>query len=252
MRAVHFLTVDTSNGKIVGEPRRGFAAALTLPIAQTCPDTCALKASRECYAQGGRMALHTRRLEATSRGRTVLAIAKDAAREIRDAASRGLAHGRPLRLFQAGDARTEAAALVIASAGRAWLAAGGRAVWGYTHAWKKVNANAWRGVAMLASVESIADAQAARAVGYAPARIVDSHPADGRAYSEGGTTWIPCPEQTRGVPCVACGLCFDTEALLARNAGIDFAAHGNKANALKRRLPMLDGSQRSLFARGAA
>lgn len=105
---------------------------------------------------------------------------------------------------------------------------------------------------MLASVESIADATAARASGYAPARIVDSHPADGRAFAEGGTTWIPCPEQTRGVPCVKCGLCFDAEALNARNAGITFAAHGGKASALKRRLPMLDGSQGALFARGAA
>lgn len=247
-----FLTVDTNNSKITGKPRRGFAAALTLPIANTCPDTCTLKTSGECYAKGGRMAIHVRRLENANVGRDVLSIAKEAAREIATAAAAGLAHGRPLRLFQAGDAKTKAAAEVLAKASRLWLRSGGRAVWGYTHAWRTVPAKAWRGVAMLASVESQADAEAAKAAGYVPARIVASHPVDGKAHKEGSITWIPCPEQTRGVPCVACGLCLDAEALKARNAGIEFAAHGIKVTALKRRLPVLDGRQAAFAFGGAA
>ncbi len=234
-----FLTVDTGNTKLVGVPRRGFAAALSLPIKQTCPASCPLKA--ECYALGGRLALHVRRLEALSRGRTVLSIAKGAALEILAAAANGLAVGRPLRFFQAGDARTEAAARVLAHAGRAWIRAGGSAAWGYTHAWRDVPRGAWRGVSMLASVENLDDGKRALKAGYAPARVVSEHPVDGRAFDQGGVRWIPCPEQTRGVPCVACGLCFDDRALVARKSGIAFAAHGNRREQIKRRLPMMQG-----------
>lgn len=225
-----YLSIDTGNRKIVGEPRRGFAAALTLPIANTCPRSCPLR-DRGCYAQGGRLALHERRLARANEGRTALAVARDAAREISDAAARGLATGRALRLFQAGDARTEASARELARASREWLRSGGTAVWGYTHAWRDVSA--------LASLERVSDAKAAYRAGYALARVVSEHPPDGRAFSEGGFTWIPCPEQTRGAPCVTCRLCWDASALRARRAGVAFAAHGQRAANVKRRLEVI-------------
>jgi hypothetical protein len=161
-------------------------------------------------------------------GRNVLQVAKDAARELTQAASKGLARGRALRLFQVGDARTEASARVLAKASRSWLRAGGVAAWGYTHAWRNVARDAWRGVAMLASVESAKDGVAAWRAGYAPARVVDEHPPDGRAFTEAGVKWIPCPEQTRGVPCVSCRLCWDEPSLWARKSGVTFAAHGQR------------------------
>lgn len=233
-----FLAIDTGNGKIVGKPRRGFAAALALPIRNTCPASCPMR-DQGCYAQGGRVAMVNARLEREHAGESVLTVARAAAREIEGAAMMGLAKGRPLRLFTSGDARTATAARTIARAARTWLSYGGAAAWGYTHAWRDVPADSWRGVSMLASVESVADAARARAAGYAVARVVAEHPADGRAFDEGGIRWIPCPEQTRGVPCVACGLCFDAEGLRARNAGITFAAHGQRTEHVKRRLPML-------------
>lgn len=232
------LATDTQNSKVIGKPRRGFAAALSLPIEQTCPDSCNLKKTKECYAQGGRQAIHVRRLEKQYDGWTDLEISRAAAQEIETAAGQGLAAGRILRLFVSGDARTPAAARTIAAAARTWNRRGGRS-WGYTHAWAVVPRQAWAGVSILASVESSADAKRARKRGYVPARIVDSHPANGKAWTEDGVTYIPCPEQTRGVPCVACGLCLDVDALAARDAAIAFAIHGQKANALKRRLPML-------------
>lgn len=233
------LAVDTKNSKIVGTPRRGFAAALSLPIKQTCPDTCSLK-GKGCYAQGGRQAIHVRRLEGQHAGRTALQVSRLAAAEITAATAQGLNRGRALRLFVSGDARTAAAADVIARAARTWIRTGGSAAWGYTHAWRSVPSEVWRGVSILASVESDADAREARGRGYVPAKVVDSHPANGRAYKGAdGSTWIPCPEQSRGVPCVACGLCFDVEGLRARNAGITFAVHGQSSKTLKRRLPML-------------
>lgn len=233
-----YLAIDTQNAKIVGAPRRGFASSLSLPIEQTCPRTCALRS--ECYARGGKLAIHVARLEnqARARGANVLTIAREASAEISDAAARGLARGRPLRLFQAGDARTESSARALATGAREWLRRGGSAAWGYTHAWRDVPRDAWRGVSMLASCETEAGARDARARGYVPARVFATLPPDGRAFDVDGTRWIPCPEQTRGRPCVDCRLCFDDRALAARGAGIAFAAHGNRSSALKRRLPM--------------
>jgi hypothetical protein len=92
---------------------------------------------------------------------------------------------------------------------------------------------------MLASCETAAGAAEARARGYVPARVFATLPSDGRAFQENGTRWIPCLEQTRGRPCVECRLCFDDGALERRGAGIAFAAHGNRTNALKRKLQVL-------------
>lgn len=237
-----FLAIDTANGKIVGKPRRGFASALMLPIAPTCPDSCSFKARGDCYARGGRTAIHVSRLERLTEGMTADAIAEAAAREIEGASAAGLAAGRVLRLFVSGDARTAAIARRFARAARAWVKGGGRKPYGYSHAWRDVPASAWRGASILASVETLQDAKKAIARGYAPAIVVPEHPADGRTFDAGGIRWIPCPEQTRGVPCVACGLCFDADALRSRGSGIAFAAHGVKVNALKRRLPILQST----------
>src|SRR5262249_760048 len=77
------------------------------------------------------------------------------------------------------------------------------------------------------SVETAADARDAMDRGYAPALVVETLPADGRAWREGGTTFIPCPAETRGRTCVECRLCFDADALLSRRAGIAFGAPGS-------------------------
>lgn len=229
-----YLTLNTGNAKILGDSGAA-VATLSLPIANTCPKSCALR-DQGCYAQGGRLALHERRLATLSEGRNVLQVARVAAKEIEQAASRGSARGRALRLFQVGDARTPSSARALAQAARTWLRAGGASVWGYTHAWRDVPRDAWRGVSVLASVETVEDGAEAQRRGYVPARVVEEHPSDGRAFAEGGVTWIPCPEQTRGVPCVKCRLCWDSDALRARGRGISFAAHGARKAVVKRRL----------------
>jgi hypothetical protein len=57
--------------------------------------------------------------------------------------------------------------------------------------------------------------------------VVSHHPADGKAYNLAGVRWIPCPQQTRGVTCDACRLCFDADGLRDRGTGIAFAVHGS-------------------------
>lgn len=233
-----YLQVDSGNSKLVGKPRRGICASLALPIKQTCSPACPVK--DECYAKGGRVAMKVRRLEVASEDLTPLQIARAAVCEIVDATAQHWAEGRPLRLFESGDARTTAAAKEIAGAGRLWLRRGGIAVWGYTHSWRNVPRSAWSGISMFASVESVRGAHEAIERGYTPAMVVDEFPTH-RAFEAGGISFIPCPAQTTNgeIPCVRCRLCFDDQARAATGTAIAFAAHGQKATKLRRRLAVL-------------
>lgn len=199
----------------------------------------------ECYAKGGRVRIKVNRLEAASGDMTPLEIARAAVCEIIDATENHWAEGRPLRLFESGDARTVAAAKEIASAGRLWLRRGGIAVWGYTHSWRTVPRTAWAGVSMFASVENLHGAHAAIERGYTPAMIVDEFPTH-RAFEAGGISFIPCPAQTTNgeIPCVRCRLCFDDQARAATGTAIAFAAHGQQAARLRRRLAVVRDPER--------
>ena len=241
-----YLTIDSGNAKLVGRPRRGICASLTLPIRQTCPPACPVKV--ECYAQGGRVKMKVLRLERETGDLTPAQIATAAACELDAAAAKGWAEGRPLRLFEAGDARTTRAAEIIASSGRNWLRRGGVAVWGYTHAWRRVPASAWRGISMFASVESVRGAHEAIVRGYVPAMIVSQF-ASPKTFERDGIRFIPCPAQTTDgrVPCVRCRLCFDTEARAVTGTAIAFEAHGFRERSLRRRLPVLRDPQRPGF-----
>lgn len=209
-----FLVLDSKNSKI------GPCAATYLPIAQTCPASCPLKGNG-CYAESGRVSFTERRNRLPDVNGDTIAILE--ADEIRDNAHR-VPRGWPLRLHVSGDAATPFRASTVAAAARTWRGP----VWAYTHAWRDVPRVAWNGVSVLASGESLADARRALSEGYAPAVVVDRHPEDGRAHTTpDGLRVIPCPNQTRGVTCLDCRLCFDAESLRARNAVIAFEAHGS-------------------------
>ena len=243
-----YLQIDSGNSKLVGKPRRGICAALSLPIRQTCSPSCPVQ--EECYAKGGRVAIKVRRLEEASSEMTPIQIARAASCEIVKAADQHWAEGRPLRLFESGDARTVAAAKEIASAGRYWLKRGGIAVWGYTHSWRNVPRSAWQGISMFASVESVRGAHEAIDHGYTPAMIVDQFMSP-RAFEAGGVNFIPCPAQTSDgeIPCVKCRLCFDDEARAQTGSAIAFSAHGQRATRLKRRLNVMRDNERAVYGR---
>ena len=59
--------------------------------------------------------------------------------------------------------------------------------------------------------------------GYA-ASIVTADMPD-KAFKEDGITYVPCLEQTKGITCVECRLCFDDSALLAKKIVIVFKLH---------------------------
>jgi hypothetical protein len=228
------LVLDSANVKLGSG-----VAATYASIEVTCPTTCALR-NRGCYAQYGKVALTATRLDASTRAAPVgpWHVASEEAAAIDAIAT---PEGRPLRLQVSGDARSPEAAATLAGAAWGWLARGGGPVWGYTHAWRDVLRDVWGRVSILASVDHTSQGCAALERGYAPAAITGPHPADGRAYTRHGVTWIPCPQQTRGRTCVECRLCWNGTGLAIRSAGIAFSAHGSQSRkALQVFLPIVE------------
>lgn len=221
----------STNVKIAG---RGHVSATYLATSVSCPTSCVLMRSG-CYAEMGNTGIHTHKLnkqapkgmrpEAAARAeRTKINVAFKGGPVPQD----GVKGGRDLRLHVAGDARTKKSVHILVSAIDKWKERGGGSVWTYTHAWATVPRKEWgAGVNILASLENPAKAAEARKQGYAPALVVGTHKSD-KAYTLEGSDvkWIPCPEQTRGVPCSDCRLCMDTDRLFENNMGIAFAAHG--------------------------
>jgi len=182
----------------------------------SCPTTCPFRGAG-CYAERGLVGMQTRRLA----DGPPLEVAHHEASAI----DRLPARRRPLRLHVVGDAPNEACARTIASAAERYTGRGGGRAWTYTHAWRDVMRRAWGQVSVLASIHDARQAWKARRRGYACALVVDTHPADGRAWKANGVRWIPCPEQTWGVQCIDCGLCMDSTRLFDTRAGIAFAKH---------------------------
>lgn len=232
------VTAETQNKKL------GHAAA-TYVAKQSCPDTCAFK-SNGCYAEHTATRAHWDRITAGSLDKTPLDLARAEA-----AAIDALPADRDLRLHVAGDSATEEGTRLIADAcgryvvrSKFWHLERPVKVWAYTHAWREVPRAAWGVISVLASCETPADVEAARARGYAAALVVPRFDADA-TYRVGEQKLVPCPQQTRDKVCTDCRLCFDDTRLQKAGLAIGFALHGggtNKARgALARRaLPMAE------------
>jgi len=228
---------DSGNTKIMGSKK---VDATYAAIKYTCPDSCELK-DKGCYAQTSFVGMINQRMNRRARGGSPLDLAKAEAKAIDDAYKGGaVPAGRALRIHVAGDSRTIMGTRVLNKAVGRWRQRGGGDCWSYTHAWRHVAREEWSNVSVLASVDNVADVPLAREQGYAPAMVVAEHPSE-KAYQLPGSDvkWIPCPNQTRGVGCTDCRLCFNADRLLAGNFGIAFAAHGVKKNEIKRHLTVV-------------
>jgi hypothetical protein len=183
----------------------------------------------------------SRRLDKRAKKSSTLQLARAEAKTI-DQSYRGgkVPAGRDLRLHVSGDSKTIKGTKLLASAIKRWKKRGGNVAYSYTHAWRTVPRNEWKDISVLASVDSIKQVSAARKQGYAPALVVSEHISE-KAYKVKGskTTFIPCPSQTKDVPCVKCRLCFNADRLYKDNMGIAFAAHGIHKNEIKRRLTVI-------------
>lgn len=222
----------SENVKISG---KGRVSATYLSTSVSCPTSCVLR-SDGCYAEMGNTGIHVHNLnKAVPSGMRPEAAARIERDKINASfkggpvPQDGAKGGRDLRLHVAGDSRTVKATRILASAIKKWKERGGGAVWTYTHAWATVPRKEWgEATNILASMEDPALASKAREQGYAPALVVGSHKSE-KAYTVPGSDvkWIPCLEQTRGIPCSDCRLCMNTERLFEDNMGIAFAAHGS-------------------------
>ena len=229
-------------------PRRPFCSVTYAPVTQTCPDTCTFK-NHGCMAQSGYTGRAVRRIEDEAKGLSVLDIALAEAREIDRVWPLGIPAwgGRDgnsavdMRLHVSGDVTEPEPLAVLVAAIVRWLARGGGSPWTFTHAWMQLLRGDWGPISVLASVETMEQAAAARARGYTPALTLQTFPSEKVFRLEGSDTrWLPCPGETRGTTCVQCRACLDrTEWMFENNMGIAFAVHGPQTSDARNRLPVL-------------
>lgn len=199
---------------------------------ESCPSSCPLR-DNGCYAESGHTAFQTRRLNQASVGASPLDVARAEAEAIR-----GTLSGRlDLRLHVVGDCATSEAAATVAEAALSTLKPGRRA-WSYTHAAADVERAAWGKVSVLASCETPTQVKAAQDAGWATAIILPQFAQDG-LHEVAGLKVLPCVNQTRGVQCVDCRLCFNDARLRDKGITIAFTPHGSGAKRVAKALPVL-------------
>lgn len=225
-------------------------AATTHAAQQSCPSDCVFRDGGGCYAETGaqgKFVTMPLNESATEQGATALDVAFAEATAIDEM---GVEPGAPMRLHTVGDCSTDEAARIVSAACERYMQRGGGKVWTYTHAWRLVAREAWGAVSVLASCETVADAQLAHVRGYASAIVVEKFEGEKLYKIEGeepplnldnpgesvretvirqepsSLSVLPCPAQTRHRTCSDCGLCFNDERLLASGLTIGFEIHG--------------------------
>lgn len=169
-----------------------------------------------CYAFGrSRSSLWLNRLD---KHRTAEQLAVDEADCIDQ-----LTSGLDLRIHEAGDCSSDMAADVVALAARRYRDRFPSArVWGYTHAWRRVDVKYWNGVHIFASVECEDDVVEAHDRGYFRTAWTVPQFESARVYIPEETVRVlPCPEMTHGIQCIKCGYCLKGD-----RRSVAFAVHG--------------------------
>lgn len=229
--------IDSKNSKLSGNRK---VDCTYMPVSISCSNSCPLK-DKGCYSQLGYVGIVVGRLEKEMKSFSPLQAARAEAMAIDTSYnSNSVPIGRDLRLHVSGDSRTITGTRIINKAIGRWKQRGGGDSWSYTHSWRHVSRSEWSNVSILASIESVKDVKEVRRQGYAPALVVDNHPSNKVYYIKGSDVkWIPCPAQTKSIPCVECRLCFNADRLFRDNMGITFAAHGAKKSSIKRHLTVI-------------
>ena len=179
-----------ANGVELSRNTKTGPVSATYASQKSCPATCPMLGGG-CYGESGRVGIHTARLNVPIA--SSLEVANAEAEIVGDAAARFMARRRP----------TDA--------------------WTYAHAWETIKRASWGAMSVLASCHTKDEVKRAMSRGYA-ASIVTADMPD-KAFKEDGITYVPCLEQTKGITCVECRLCFDDSALLAKKIVIVFKLH---------------------------
>jgi hypothetical protein len=184
-------------------------------VGRSCPTDCVLL-NNGCYAQGGNVNLHQRERVSETDGEIF-------AREIDRIPS-----GSVVRLHVSGDVMRDQGLNGSTAVDTDYLQAivdTARArpditFYGYTHAWKRINRNAYAwpdNLTLNASVDRPEDMQDAVSAGWPITTVV---PSDTEWKRQGDT--VVCPAQTSGLSCAECMLCAKPK----RSLRVAFRAHG--------------------------
>ena len=193
--------------------------AVTHAAQGSCPTSCTFLGSG-CYAETGQQKWVTHRLNRSAATATPRQIALAEAEAIRK-----LNGKKPLRLHVVGDCPDEESARIVSAAADEYRAKHNQPVWTYTHAWRTVPREAWGNVSVLASCETPADVAQAKKRGYATAIVVAQFQSQKR-HQFASVDAIPCVEQTKGVTCDKCRLCFNDDYLRDSGRTIALEGHG--------------------------
>lgn len=210
-------------------------AATYVSISKTCPSTCVFK-DNGCFAQNGFIRRFTRPLDEQAMALDPLEVTRNEVRLIdrsfggKRIPQDGKFGGRDLRLHVGGDVPSEEGARLLAAAAQRWKRRGGGEIWTFTHRWREIPSGAWGVIHVWASTETAAEAKEAMARGYRASITlpIGLYQGDTRqSYNESGVTLdvIPCPWETRKVPCNQCRLCL--RDALPGNPVVGFQVHGN-------------------------
>ena len=216
--------VEVSHNKKVGLSSGTYASQVS-----TCPDTCPLKPKLDdkgkvlktngCYANGTMVAMQSAKLNQAPKQDP-----REAQRqEVK--AIEGLSGNLDLRVHIVGDCVDNAHAKALAKAMASHRKKKGKAAWTYTHNWRKIKSSSWKGESVLASCDSLSQVKEANKLGYSAAVIVDSFDSP-KVYTKEGIKLLPCMYQTKGIQCVDCRLCLDSNKLTRLGLTIAFVPHG--------------------------
>jgi hypothetical protein len=186
---------------------------------KSCPPSCPFLGSG-CYAETGNVGFTTRRLNTAAAEATAQDVANAEAQAIRT-----LSGQLDLRIHVVGDCTTDNAASTVSTAALETIRRG-REIWSYTHAWRDVDRASWGSVSVLASTESALAAEEALDRGWAAAVVLPTF-AENKLYKLGNIKVMPCVQQTRGVQCVDCRLCMNSDRLRDKGMVIGFTPHGS-------------------------
>jgi hypothetical protein len=189
--------------------------------ADTCPDSCPLKAGG-CYAKGGPLGMHWRKVTSGERGGDVSAFVK---------VIRSFDAGQIWRHNQAGDLPGKGDRINASALARIVKANKGKRGYTYTHKPPLLGRNARAiadanagGFTVNLSADTLEEADTLKALDIGPVVTLVPEDAPPKGETPKGNRWVVCPAQQRDdVTCESCGLC----AVASRSVIVAFRAHGS-------------------------
>lgn len=219
MRGLRLLWVIGANRK-TGKIPTAYVGSTKAEAWESC-DGCALRDSRHCYAWQGMNAVifsgkHVKHFAERPENYT---LGHALARAPRALAARIGALGDPARV-----AVNELAAALVT------LRLKGMAIVSYTHFWRS-RANEWLQGSLMASCDTLEEADEALAAGWRPAAVLPSDLPGNTFATPGGARGVVCPAQTKdAVTCETCRMCDPQHPVWASGKveAIGFLEHSRK------------------------